>query len=202
MRRLIVLLVSLVTAPAFAGSLDDLKSFLTNARTLKANFEQTVTDQNGKIIQKSAGSMEFSRPGKFRWQYLKPYEQLIVGDGVKLWLYDSDLNQVTVRKLDKAIGSSPAALLAGDAEIEKNFNLKDAGTANKLNWVEATPKSSESTFERVRMGFAGNELAVLELKDNFGQNTVIKLAHVQLNNKPLPADFTFVPPKGADVISD
>ncbi|MES2355154.1 MAG: outer membrane lipoprotein chaperone LolA [Pseudomonadota bacterium] len=202
MRRLIVLLVSLIAAPAFAGSLDELKSFLTNAKTLKANFEQTVTDHNGKVIQQSTGSMEFSRPGKFRWQYVKPYEQLIVGDGVKLWLYDPDLNQVTVRKLDKAIGSSPAALLAGDAEIEKNFNLKDAGTANKLTWVEATPKSLESTFERVRMGFAGSELSMLELKDNFGQNTVIKLAHVQLNNKPLPAAFTFVPPKGADVISD
>jgi outer membrane lipoprotein carrier protein len=192
----------LAATPIFAGSLEQFKLFLTETKTLKANFEQTVTDRNGKLVQQSTGSMWFSRPGKFRWEYMKPYKQLVVGDGQKLWLYDPDLNQVTVRKLDKAIGSSPAALLAGDAEIEKNFSLKDAGAVNKLNWVEATPKSSDSTFERVRMGFAGNELSVLELKDNFGQNTVIKLSDVQLNVKFPHADFTFVPPKGADVISD
>jgi outer membrane lipoprotein carrier protein len=201
-RCLVLLLIALGSAPAFAGSLDQLRSFLTEAKTLKANFEQIVTDRNGKVLQQSSGSMEFSRPGKFRWEYVKPYKQLVVGDGQKLWLYDPDLNQVTVRKLDKAVGSSPAALLAGDAEIEKNFNLKDAGAANKLNWVEATPKSSESTFEQVRMGFSGNELSVLELKDNFGQNTIIRLAGVQLNGKFPSSDFTFTPPKGADVISD
>src|SRR5205823_1542565 len=98
-------------------------------------------------------------------------------------LYDPDLKQVTVRKLDKAIGSSPAALLAGDAEIERNFNLKDAGVMNNLSWIQAVPKFSDSTFERVRMGFASNGLSVLEIKDNFGQTTVIRLAHVQLNDK-------------------
>jgi outer membrane lipoprotein carrier protein len=185
-----------------AGGLDQLKSFLTNAKSIKADFTQTVSDRSGKVIQQSSGIMQFSRPGKFRWEYLKPYKQLVVGDGEKLWLYDPDLNQVTVRKLDKAIGSSPAALLAGDAEIEKNFNLKDAGTQEKIAWVEATPKSSESTFERVRMGFAGNDLSILELKDSFGQTTVIKLANVQVNNKPAAADFSFTPPKGADVITD
>jgi outer membrane lipoprotein carrier protein len=202
LRRLLLLLVALSATSVSAGSLDQLKSFLTGSKTLKANFEQTVMDKGGKVIQQSSGSMQFSRPGKFRWQYAKPYQQLVVGDGEKLWLYDPDLNQVTVRKLDKAIGSSPAALLAGDAEIEKNFNLKDAGSANNLSWVEATPKSPDSTFERVRMGFAGNELTVLELKDNFGQNTVIRLADVKVNGKFSSGDFTFSPPKGADVISD
>ena len=200
--RAVILALGLAAAPAHAGSLDQLKSFLTDARTFKASFEQTVSDGKGKVIQNSTGSMQFSRPGKFRWEYLKPYAQMIVGDGEKLWLYDPDLNQVTVKKLDKAIGSSPAALLAGDAEIEKNFTLKDAGAKDRLNWVEATPKSSESTFERVRMGFAGNDLSVLELKDNFGQTTVIKLANVQVNGKLPATDFSFVPPKGADVISD
>ncbi|HVK54820.1 MAG TPA: outer membrane lipoprotein chaperone LolA [Burkholderiales bacterium] len=202
MKKLLLLLVTLGATSVYAGSLEQLKSFLTGSKTLKANFEQTVKDKGGKVIQQSSGSMQFSRPGKFRWQYAKPYQQLVVGDGEKLWLYDPDLNQVTVRKLDKAIGSSPAALLAGDAEIEKNFNLKDAGSANNLNWVEATPKSPDSTFEHVRMGFAGNELTVLELKDNFGQNTVIRLADVKVNGKFSSGDFTFSPPKGADVISD
>lgn len=202
MKRFLILLMTLSAMPVLAGSVEQLKTFLTTAKTVKANFEQTVTDSNGKVIQKSTGTMQFSRPGKFRWQYAKPYKQLVVGDGEKLWLYDSDLNQVTVRKLDKAIGSSPAALLAGDANIEKNFNLKDGGTADKLSWIEATPKSSDSTFEYVRMGFSGNALAVLQLKDNFGQSTVIRLADTQLNEKFPSADFTFVPPKGADVITE
>ena len=201
-RAVLLLLLGLVATSAHAGGLEKLKSFLVDAKTIKAAFEQTVADGSGKVIQQSTGSMQLSRPGKFRWEYVKPYRQLVVGDGEKLWLYDPDLNQVTVKKLDKAIGSSPAALLAGDAEIEKNFNLKDGGADKNLNWVEATPKSSESTFERVRMGFAGNNLSVLELKDNFGQTTVIRFANVQLNSKPAAGDFSFVPPKGADVISD
>ena len=201
-RAVLLLLLGLVAASAHAGGLEQLKSFLVDAKTIKAAFEQTVADGSGKVIQQSTGSMQLSRPGKFRWEYVKPYRQLVVGDGEKLWLYDPDLNQVTVKKLDKAIGSSPAALLAGDAEIEKNFNLKDGGADKNLNWVEATPKSSESTFERVRMGFAGSGLSVLELKDNFGQTTVIRFANVQLNSKPAAGDFSFVPPKGADVISD
>src|SRR5436190_18963850 len=106
-RLILTLAMLLASASVYAGSLDQLKSFLTGAKTLKANFEQTVTDRNGKVIQQSSGSMQFSRPGKFRWQYTKPYKQLVVGDGEKLWLYDPELNQVTVRKLDKAIGSSP-----------------------------------------------------------------------------------------------
>lgn len=201
-RAVLLLLLGLVAASAHAGGLEQLKSFLVDAKTIKAAFEQTVADGSGKVIQQSTGSMQLSRPGKFRWEYVKPYRQLVVGDGEKLWLYDPDLNQVTVKKLDKAIGSSPAALLAGDAEIEKNFNLKDGGADKNLNWVEATPKSSESTFERVRMGFASSGLSVLELKDNFGQTTVIRFANVQLNSKPAAGDFSFVPPKGADVISD
>ena len=201
-RAVLLLLLGLVATSAHAGGLEQLKSFLVDAKTIKAAFEQTVADGSGKVIQQSTGSMQLSRPGKFRWEYVKPYRQLVVGDGEKLWLYDPDLNQVTVKKLDKAIGSSPAALLAGDAEIEKNFNLKDGGADKNLNWVEATPKSSESTFERVRMGFASSGLSVLELKDNFGQTTVIRFANVQLNSKPAASDFSFTPPKGADVISD
>ena len=201
-RAVLLLLLGLAAASAHAGGLEQLKSFLVDAKTIKAAFEQTVADGSGKVIQQSTGSMQLSRPGKFRWEYVKPYRQLVVGDGEKLWLYDPDLNQVTVKKLDKAIGSSPAALLAGDAEIEKNFNLKDGGADKNLNWVEATPKSSESTFERVRMGFASSGLSVLELKDNFGQTTVIRFANVQLNSKPAAGDFSFTPPKGADVISD
>lgn len=191
-----------VSFSACASGLDALKLFLTGSKTLKADFEQVVTDKGGKQVQKSQGTMQFARPGKFRWEYAKPYQQLVVGDGEKLWLYDPDLKQVTVRKLDRAIGSSPAALLAGDVEIEKSFNLKDGGQSAGMEWVEATPKSSESSFERVRMGFADGRLKVLELADNFGQTSVIRLSQVQVNDAIPPERFTFTPPKGADVIGE
>lgn len=202
MKKWFCLGLLLLANSVYANGIDQLKAFLKDVKSLEAKFDQTVTDRNGKVIQQSTGTMQFSRPGKFRWEYAKPYKQIIVGDGQKLWLYDPDLNQVSVRKLNNAIGSSPAALLAGDSEIEKNFQLKDASNANNLQWIEATPKSSESTFEHVRMGFNDKELVVLELRDNFGQITVIKLAGTELNGKFPGNTFTFTPPKGADVITE
>jgi|ERR1700674_324203 outer membrane lipoprotein carrier protein len=186
---------------AHASGLDELKSFVAGVQTLEANFEQRVTDRSGKQVQQATGLMLFSRPGRFRWEYVKPYEQLIVGDGEKLWLYDADLNQVTVRKQSDTIGSSPAALLAGENQLERDFTLRDAGESGQLVWVEATPKSTESTFERVRLGFNGSTLETMELFDNFGQKTIIHFSALQLNPK-LPASiFKFVPPKGADIVS-
>jgi chaperone LolA len=146
--------------------------------------------------------MEFSRPGKFRWEYNKPYEQTIVGDGSKLWIYDKDLNQVTVRKLDRALGASPAALLAGSNEIEKAYTLKAAGENGGLDWLEAVPRAQDTAFERIRMGFGKNGLEQMDLKDQFGQTTIIKFADLERNVKIAPASFTFTPPKGAAVISE
>lgn len=187
---------------AFAGGVDALKAFIGDTRTAKASFSQTVLDQNGKLRQKSEGTLAFSRPGKFRWVYQKPYEQLIVGDGSRLWIYDADLEQVTMRKLGEALGSSPAALLAGSNDIEKHFTLKDAGVSDGLDWLEARPRDKESTFETVRMGFAGNTLAAMELKDSFGQTTLLKFSGLVKNPVVNPGDFKFTPPKGADVITD
>lgn len=192
----------LLSASVFAGGVDALKAFIGDTRTAKASFTQTVTDQNGKARQKSEGTLAFSRPGKFRWVYQKPYEQLIVGDGSRLWIYDADLEQVTVRKLGDALGSSPAALLAGSNDIEKHFTLKDAGNSDGLEWLEARPKDKESTFEAVRMGFAGNTLAAMELKDSFGQTTLLKFSNLEKNPAVNASEFKFTPPKNADVISD
>lgn len=192
----------LLSPTAFAGGVDALKAFIGDTRTAKASFSQTVFDQNGRVRQKSEGTLAFSRPGKFRWVYQKPYEQLIVGDGSRLWIYDADLEQVTVRKLGEALGSSPAALLAGSNDIEKHFTLKDAGTARDLQWLEARPRDKESTFESVRMGFAGNTLAEMELKDSFGQTTSLKFSGMEKNPSVKAGDFKFTPPKNADVISD
>ena len=195
-----VLMASAVCASA--ASTDRLKTFVEQTRSASADFSQTVVDRGGKKIQQASGSLQFSRPGKFRWMYVAPYEQLIVGDGTKLWIFDKDLNQVTARKLDDALGASPAALLAGDNAIEKNFDLKNASAKDGLEWLEATPKSNESTFERIRMGFKGADLDTMELKDQFGQLTVIRFTNLKRNPALSPDLFTFTPPQGADVIGE
>ena len=202
--RSMFLFVVLALAPLFANasSIDMLRSFVQQTHSAKAHFKQTVYNKNARALQEASGTMEFLRPGKFRWVYEKPYEQLIVGDGVKLWVYDVELSQVTVKKLDQAIGSSPAALLAGSNEIEKFFNLKDIGTKEGLEWLEATPKGKESSFENIRMGFRQSNLELMELRDNFGQTTVIRFSQIERNPSLAADQFRFVPPKGVDVIGD
>lgn len=187
---------------AGAAGIDMLRTFLQQTTTGKARFAQIIVDKNLKQLQQATGTMMFARPGKFRWEYEKPYEQLIVGDGSRLWVYDKDLNQVSVRKLDKALGDSPAALLAGSNEIEKIYILTNLGNQEGLDWLEAVPKSKENAFERIRLGFSQSGLEAMELRDQFGQVTVIKFASVERNPKLSPELFRFVPPKGADVISE
>lgn len=191
-----------LSLPAGASSLESLKTFLSDVKSGRAHFKQLVLDKKMSTVQEASGTMLFSRPGKFRWVYEKPYEQLIVGDGAKLWMYDADLRQVTVKKMDQAIGSSPAALLAGNNEIERHFDLKDLGKRGTLEWLEATPKDKESTFESVRMAFSEKGLEVMELHDHFGQTTVIRFSGLERNPKLAPDLFKFTPPKGADVVGD
>ncbi|MHB1403154.1 MAG: outer membrane lipoprotein chaperone LolA [Thiobacillus sp.] len=185
-----------------AGGVERLKAFIAGAKTAEADFSQTVADKTGRVTQQASGRMAFARPGKFRWDYTAPYEQVIVGDGVKLWLYDADLEQVTVKSLGDVIAGTPAALLAGDNSIEKYFTLKNAGEAGGLEWLEATPKNKDTTFERIRMGFKGDVLAQMELDDFFGQRTTLKLSRFVRNPTIAPSRFTFTPPKGADVIDE
>ena len=200
--RKIILLLCLLPGLASAGGIESLKAFLGQTQSVKARFAQMVLDKNLKPLQQAQGVMQFSRPGKFRWDYAKPYEQTIVGDGSRLWIYDRDLNQVTVRKLDSALGASPAALLAGSNDLERDFTLTDSGSKDGLDWIDAVPKARDTAFERVRMGFAKSGLAAMELRDQFGQITVITFADVERNPR-IPADvFRFTPPKGADVISE
>ena len=201
--RIVILLIALaVSTVAHAGGVERLKAFIGGARTAEADFTQSVQDRSGRITQKASGKMAFSRPGKFRWDYTAPYEQVIVGDGTRLWLYDADLEQVTVKSLGDVIAGTPAALLAGDNSIEKYFTLKNAGEAGGLEWLEATPKNKDTTFERIRMGFKGDVLAQMELDDFFGQRTTLKLSRFVRNPTIAPSRFTFTPPKGADVIDE
>lgn len=196
-------LLCLLATTAHAGAIEKLKQFIAATRSAQASFSQTVLDQNGKKLQAANGVMQFQRPGKFRWTYQKPYEQIIVGDGAKFWLYDVDLNQVTVKKLDAALGSSPAALLSGNNEIERGFSLKEKGTTDGVEWLEATPKSNESQFSAVRMGFnAQSELVQMELNDTFGHKTILKFTAMQHNPKLPEQQFRFTPPVGADVVGE
>lgn len=200
--RTLLILLCLLPGLASAAATDALKVFLTQTQTVKARFAQMVLDKNLKPLQQAQGVMQFSRPGKFRWDYQKPYEQVIVGDGSKLWIYDKDLNQVTVRKLDRALGSSPAALLAGSNDLERDFKLSNVGTEKGLEWLEAVPKGKDTVFERVRMGFGKSGLEAMELRDQFGQTTVITFADVERNPRIAADVFRFTPPQGADVISE
>lgn len=203
LKFLLITLLLCVSTNAQAGAVDQLKAFIAATRSAQANFTQEVRDGNGKRIQTASGTMQFVRPGKFRWEYRKPYAQLIVGDGERFWLYDGDLEQVTVRKLDAALGSSPAALLSGNNEIERDFLLEEAGEQYGLTWLTAKPRSKESTFAAIRMGFnAQSELAAMELNDTFGNTTILRFTHLKRNPQLAPSLFRFVPPQGADVLGE
>ena len=206
-----LLAVSLLIAhAAHAGAIEKLHAFLETTKTLRANFSQIVVAKNGKRPQQSSGVMIFSRPGKFRWQIEKPYAQLLVGDGEKVWIYDPDLRQVTVKKIGNALGGTPAALLAGESggknggksALEKDFTLREAGEREGLEWVEAVPKSQESGFEKLRLGFAGSDLKAMELFDNFGQTTSLGFSKVERNPALAASLLRFTPPAGVDVIGE
>lgn len=193
---------ALLAVAAHAGPIEKMRAFIEQTRSARAVFTQTVADSSGQVSQQASGTVQFQRPGRFRWTYSKPYEQLIVGDGQKLWIYDKDLNQVTERKLDKALGSSPAALLAGADDIEKYFSLNALGKKGKLEWLEVKPYDEESLFDKVRMGFNKNTLEVMELYDHFGQKTTIRLSRLE-RNPVTPGDiYTFTIPDGADVVTE
>jgi len=202
MRLSILLVLFALSGAVQAGGIDRLKAFIAGAKTAEADFTQTVADRAGRVSQQASGRMAFARPGKFRWDYSAPYEQVIVGDGTRLWLYDKDLEQVTVKPLGEVIAGTPAALLAGDDAIEKYFSLKDAGTADGLEWLEATPRNRDTTFERIRMGFRGDTLVQMELFDFFGQRTTLRLSRFVRNPAIPAARFQFTPPKSADVIGE
>jgi outer membrane lipoprotein carrier protein len=200
--RFLLFSIVFLASTAHGDSLERFKAFVRDTQSARADFEQKVHGRDGKLTQESGGSFAFQRPGRFRWTYAKPVDQLIVGDGERVWIYDRDLNQVTVRKLSRALGSTPAALLAGASDIEKAFELRDAGSRDGLEWLEARPKEAEAGFERVRMGFGPAGVQAMELVDNFGHTTRLRFSNLQRNPKIDPAEFRFEPPKGADVLGE
>ena len=200
--RFALFLLVFFSMTAQAAAIERFREFARSSHSARADFEQKVFDRSGKLVQQARGSFVFQRPGKFRWVYAKPADQVIVGDGERVWIHDRDLNQVTVRKLSRALGSTPAALLAGSSEVEAAFELSEAGMRDGLEWLEAKPREREAGFERVRMGFGASGVQAMELVDHFGQTTLLRFSNLVRNPKVDPAKFRFTPPKGADVLGE
>ena len=192
----------LAATSATAAGLERFHVYVRTTQAARADFEQQVFDRGGKRVQESRGSFAFLRPGRFRWTYAKPWPQVIVGDGERVWIHDLDLNQVTVRKLTRAIGATPAALLAGASDIEKAFELSDAGAKDGLEWLEAKPREREAGFERVRIGLGVAGVEAMELVDHFGQTTQLRFTNITRNPKLDSNEFRFTPPPGADVLGE
>jgi outer membrane lipoprotein carrier protein len=200
-RFLLALSLFLFLQNSQANSLERFQTYLRTTQSARADFEQKVYDKSGKLMQESTGSFTFLRPGRFRWIYAKP-PQVIVGDGERVWIHDRDLNQVTVRRIARVIGSTPAALLAGSSDIDKSFDLKDAGDRDGLAWLEAKPKEREAGFERILLGLGTSGVDAMELIDHFGQRTVLRFSKMERNPKIDAGTFRFTPPKGTDVLGE
>ncbi|MDR3002659.1 MAG: outer membrane lipoprotein chaperone LolA [Acidovorax sp.] len=192
---------------AMADGMASLEAFMKNAQAGKAQFTQTVTSpgrdgQPGRS-KTSSGEFQFQRPGKFSFNYTKPFEQLIVADGKTLWMLDKDLNQVTQRAQAQALGSTPAAILASATDLDglrKDFGLANAPDAEGMEWVLATPKAADNQLREVRVGFEAGKLAALEILDSFGQRSLIRFAQLQVLPSLPASAFRFTPPAGADVL--
>jgi outer membrane lipoprotein carrier protein len=192
-------LLSCFALAAQADALDTLREFVRDVKSGRAVFTQTVTSADGAKKRVSSGSFEFARPNRFRFAYAKPFEQLIVSDGQKVWIHDVDLNQVSVRKLGAALGATPAALLAGSA-LDKEFELAAQPSKEGIDWVMATPKQKDGAFQSMRIGFRGKELAAVEILDSFGQRSLLQFSQYAAHAALPEQSFRFVPPPGADVI--
>jgi outer membrane lipoprotein carrier protein len=184
---------------ARADGVDTLRDFVRDVKSGKAGFTQTVTSADGARKKVSSGQFEFARPNRFRFQYTKPFEQLIVADGAKVWIYDADLNQASSRALGKAIGTTPAALLAGSS-LDADFTLAPQPPADGLQWALATPKAKDGPFQSMRVGFRGAELAAVEIVDSFGQRSKLVFDGFAGNAVIAPERFRFTPPAGADIV--
>lgn len=207
LRRVAALTAGLMlTGLAHASALEQFKSFVSSTKAAKGEFVQTqLKNTNGeapKAGKNASGTFVFARPGKFIWTYAKPYDQVLQADGDQLFIYDKDLNQVTVKKLGDALGSSPAAILFGSNDLEKNFTLSEGGTRDGLEWLKAVPKAKDTSFEQITIGLKDGLPAAMELKDSFGQTSVLKFSKIEKNPALTASSFKFVMPKGADVFNN
>lgn len=202
MNKITAIIFLLFSPLVWADGVSSLRDYFNNTNTMRAQFSQIVNDKQGRKVQEVEGTMQLQRPNKFRWDYKKPYEQQIVSDGKQVFLFDTELEQVTIRDLSKTLGSSPAAMLAGGEAVEKSFTLKNATRKDDLAWVLALPKDKESGFERVLLGFKAEKLRKMEIYDSFNHITRITFDNVERNPTLKDSTFLFVPPKGVDVVGE
>ncbi len=199
---LLTMIVGVTHVTFAATGIEQLKSFTSNLSSFSGDFTQVVYDSNSKPLQESSGFMTLQRPGKFAWNYSKPSPQLIVADGERVWVYDEELAQVTVKKMDANLGSAPILLLGNDTPLDSQFELRDLGQSDGIDWVELKPKQEDTDFEAVYLGLSEGFLAAMELRDNFGQATQIKFSNTTVNEDVDENLFRFDPPEGVDVIGD
>ena len=192
-------LLALAAGAAQADAADTLREFVRDVKSGQASFTQTVVSTDGARKKTSSGQFEFARPNRFRFTYTKPFEQLIVADGQKVWIFDTDLNQASSRAIGQALGATPAALLAGGS-LDAEFALAPLPARDGLDWALATPKAKDGPFQSMRVGFRGKELAAVEITDSFGQVSRLQFTQYQANTPVVAERFRFVPPFGADVI--
>ena len=199
-----VLLVAFVTVAhgdpeADAAAARRVQSVLGELSSLRAEFQQTVTDAHGQVIETAAGTMSLARPGRFRWDYRVP-EQLIVSDGITIWFHDIGLEQVTIRAAAETIVGTPAMLLAGEGDLQAEFAMTDGGLDGGLAWSLLTPRRGDGDFRALRLGFAGGELRRMILLDRLGQTTELAFERIERNPRLDVSQFSFTPPPGVDVV--
>lgn len=203
MRAIVLLVVSALALPAYASNGPDrLRAFLDQVHSLRAEFRQSVFDEDARRLDDASGMVYIARPGRFRWDYTQPYLQEIVGDGDNVWVYDADLEQVTVRPLGDALGDTPVMLLSSDQPVEQSFDVRAIDGPDGYAWAGLTPLGEAASFTEIRLGFDGDTLRVMELTDAFGQLTRLRFAEVERNPELAPDLFEFTPPEGADVFSN
>jgi outer membrane lipoprotein carrier protein len=199
---LLFFLFALVTPAIAADGPDRLRAFLDHMRSLRAAFQQSVFDEDARPLDDASGMVYIQRPGRFRWDYTEPYPQEIVGDGEKVWIYDSDLDQVTVRPLGDALGDTPVMLLSSDQPVEQSFDVRAIDGPDGFEWAALKPLGERVSFTEIRLGFDGDTLRVMELTDAFGQLTRLHFTSVERNPVLAPSLFQFTPPEGADIFSN
>jgi len=199
---IICLLMMVSTVNAEQASIDQLKSFLASTSSLTAGFKQVTLDENSQPSEISEGEFYLSRPGKFRWSYKKPFIQEIISSAGKVWFYDADLEQVTIKKMDDSLGSTPALLLSGEIELEENFILEQQGVDKDMSWIKLSPKNEDSGFKYILIGLDNGVLGGMELSDNFGQLTRIYFSKVKINPQLEKSVFEFTVPEGVDVFEN
>ena len=198
--RLLALLVAMPVGAHAGQGLDGLDSFLKKMKTLQGQFVQTQFNADRRETQRASGTLELSRPGKFRWLYTQPYHQELVADGESLWIYDQDLEQVTQKPLLQATAQAPIMLLLEKKSLDKDYLLTELGNDQGLDWVGLKPRKDEADVREVKLAFEKKMLARMQLTDAFGQITLIEFKEMQLNPKLAEGVFSFVPPAGVDVV--